>query len=88
MCNDGLNIVFFSFSVNPFPHLIWDATSVPFGNSFLLLGGRKTSQRDRLDTIYCYNPDDDSWTLLNAKLKNSACSVAAMAVPWKMFHTN
>jgi N-acetylneuraminic acid mutarotase len=40
-----------------------------------------------LDTIYHYNPDDDSWTLLDAKLKNGAYSVAAMAVPRKMFHT-
>jgi N-acetylneuraminic acid mutarotase len=71
-------------SANPLPHPISHATVVPIGDSFLVVGG-ETNLGETLDTIYHYIPHEDSWTLLDAKLKNGKGSVTAMTVPREMF---
>jgi N-acetylneuraminic acid mutarotase len=53
---------------------------VTFGDSFLLIGGRTSPYVTYLSTIYHYNPDEDSWTLLDAKMKQEKCSVIAKLV--------
>jgi N-acetylneuraminic acid mutarotase len=38
-----------------------------------------------LDTIYRYNPDEDSWTLLDERMKEKKTGVIAMLVDRNMF---
>jgi hypothetical protein len=69
---------------NPFPRPIYGATIIPIGDSLLLVGGITTGWL-RLDTIYLYNPDDDSWTLLDARMQNRNVDVIAMLVKRAIF---
>ena len=60
-----------------------DATVVPIGNSFLLVGGEVgydvSPISGRTDAIYQYEILDNSWTLLDAKLPfNRSVPVALM----------
>ncbi len=43
-------------------------TSVPYGNSFLLVGGVKASPLAALDTIYQFDVDQELFRLLPARL--------------------
>jgi hypothetical protein len=70
-------------SGNPFPHQISCATVVSYGNSFLLVGG--ICYGPYLSTIYRYNPEEDSWTLLDGRMKNGKCSAIAMLVKREIF---
>jgi hypothetical protein len=38
-----------------------------------------------LSTIYHYNPDEDSWTLLDARMKEKKYSLVAMMVDRDLF---
>jgi N-acetylneuraminic acid mutarotase len=60
------------------------ATSVPFGDTFLLVGG-ETTNGSKLSTIYRYNPEDDSWTLLDSRMKEGKRNVIAMLVDRELF---
>jgi hypothetical protein len=71
-------------SANPLPQPIVCATVVPFGDSFLLVGGITTGF-SHLSTIYCYNPDEDSWTLFTGGMKSGTIGGIAMLVPRNMF---
>ena len=60
-----------------------DATVVPYGESFLLVGGEVgydvSPISGRTDAIYQYEILDNSWTLLDAKLPfNRSVPVALM----------
>ena len=57
-------------SGNPLPQAMEDATVVPFGEAFLLVGGYvgDVAGIDVTDTIYKYEILDDSWTLLDTKI--------------------
>jgi hypothetical protein len=55
---------------------------VPFGDSFLLVGGDTNSSY--LSTIYHYKPQEDSWTLLDAKMNEEKRGVIAMLVEREM----
>jgi N-acetylneuraminic acid mutarotase len=81
-----LQITQCSLSVNPLPQPIWNATVVPFGDSFYLVGGQ-TSNGSNLNTIYLYNPDEDSWTLLDAKLKQGKYGVIAILIDKQLFRS-
>jgi hypothetical protein len=72
-----------NFSANPLPHPIANATVVPFGDSFLLVGRISTGSL-LLSTIYHYKPQEDSWTLLDAKMKEANSGVIAMLVEREM----
>jgi N-acetylneuraminic acid mutarotase len=51
------------------------------------LGG-KTTGDSKLSTIYHYNPEEDSWTLLDSRLKEGKSDVIAMLVDREMLEAN
>ena len=51
---------------------------------FLILGGEDVFGA-RLDTIYKYEVDDDSWTLLQATLPNPTSNLRATSVDLSIF---
>jgi hypothetical protein len=55
---------------------------VPFGDSFLLVRGYTGSSH--LSTIYHYTPQDDSWTLQDARMNEEKRGVIAMLVEREM----
>ena len=59
-------------------------TVVPYGDSFLILGGEDATGA-RLDTIYKYEVSDDSWTLLQATLPNPTSNLRATSVDINIF---
>ena len=66
-------------SANPLPSPIMEATSVPYDNSFLIVGG--VGDLGQLsDLIYRYDTGKDSWVLLDARLPTAASFVAASMV--------
>jgi N-acetylneuraminic acid mutarotase len=68
---------------NSLPQPIAYATVVPSGHSFLLFGGN-TKENSELSTIYSYDPEEDIWTLLDAKLEEGKRRVIAMEVDVEM----
>jgi N-acetylneuraminic acid mutarotase len=77
----------FCISATPLPQPITDATVVPFGDSFLLVGGATSSHVSShffLSTIYHYEPEEDSWTLLDERMKEGMAGVIAMLVDRKL----
>jgi hypothetical protein len=59
---------------------------VPFGDSFLVVGGIMFDGfNENLSTIYLYNPDGDSWTLQDARLKEPKIRPIAMMVDREIF---
>ncbi len=56
------------------------AQSVPFGNSFAVIGGRASSTTI-LDTVFAYEPADQSWTRVNQTLTSNRFNAAAFLVP-------
>ncbi len=64
------------------PHDLRLAESVPFQDSFLIVGGDMDyNTGDSLDTIYYYNPAEDSWDLMDQKLSVPGGPSAAFMVP-------
>ena len=70
-------------SANPLPKSIAYAASVPYDNSFLLIGGRDAN--GYLADIYKYNPDNDEWTRLESELKTRRRSHVALLIPQSLF---
>jgi N-acetylneuraminic acid mutarotase len=68
---------------NPLPQPIAFATSVPIGDSFVIVGGLG-SHNTTLNTVYHYNPLSDSWTLIST-MKEGKMSAIAMMVDKEMF---
>jgi hypothetical protein len=72
-----------------------NATVVPFGDSFLLVGGitngdsrvGRVTPEIGLSTIYRYNYKDDCWTLLDATMSKPKARVIAMLVERNMLET-
>jgi N-acetylneuraminic acid mutarotase len=71
-------------SANPLPQPISHATVVLFGVSFLLVGG-ETDNESSLSTIYQYNSDEDSWSLLDVRMNEGQINVIAMLVDSELF---
>jgi N-acetylneuraminic acid mutarotase len=44
-----------------------------------------TTDLSNLSTIYRYNPEDDSWTLLDSRMKEGKSYVIAMLVDRELF---
>ena len=73
-------------SGNPFPRAsITDSKAVPVGDTFIVVGGFDGGIRRYLDTIYKYEPLDDSWTLLETKLPFKKGNVMALMVEIDIF---
>ena len=69
---------------DPLPYAIDGATSVPYEDSFLLLGGITTG--GYTDGIFMYVPQTDSWTnLYPLKMPRAAFGVTAMMVDRDIF---
>ena len=66
------------------PHPIENAASVPFGNTFLVVGGM--SEAKYLDTIYRYEARNSAWELLDAKLSEARVNAVAMMVDRTIFN--
>ena len=58
----------FSSTGNDLPIALFGAASVPYNDSFLLVGGRECGIQ-QLDTILLYIPESDSWVEMPSKLK-------------------
>jgi N-acetylneuraminic acid mutarotase len=70
-------------SANPLPHIIFGATVVPFGDSFFIVGG--TDRAINYSTIYRYNPEEDSWTLMDGRMRKGQFYVISMLVKREIF---
>ncbi len=55
--------------------------SVPFENSFLIVGGISDDIHEYLNTIFYYNPNLDQWELLSAFMHYERGRFAAFLVP-------
>ena len=64
---------------------IYNPDSVPFGDSFLLIGGYDPSRNQLLDTILQYIPTNDSWVEMDAKLKVPRADVTVIPVQRSIF---
>ena len=73
------------FSANDLPTYIYNAESVPFGDSFLLVGGFDDSRYQLLDTFLQYIPANDSWVELPAKLKTPRADHVVIPVKRSIF---
>ena len=63
------------------PHVITSQTEVvQLKKTFVIVGGRNVSAQETLDTLYKYNPDNDSWRLLPTRMTVRRDGVAAFAV--------
>ena len=60
------------------PEDIYYATVVPLDETFLLVGGYS-------DTIYKYQKDNDTWTLMETRLPSAVRSPIAMMVDVDIF---
>ena len=56
----------------------------PPQETFILVGGRN-SNLETVDTLYMYQPADDSWLELDAKLESGKKDVIAMVVKQSNF---
>ena len=64
---------------------IYNAESVPFEDSFLLVGGYDYLQSDYLDTILQYVPANDTWLELPTKLSNPRADHVVIPVKRSVF---
>jgi hypothetical protein len=64
------------------PFQIIGVTVIPFGDSFMLVGGYNGITR--MDTVFLYDVDNDAWHMV-AKLRHPKSIVIAMIVDNKMF---
>ena len=62
------------------------ARSVPFGNTFLIVGGRNLTAASRggprefLDTIHRFDLETEDWTLLPTRLNTAGHGMTAFSV--------
>ena len=75
----------FSSTVNNLPVLVFGADSVPYHDSFILVGGRDWNAIPPLDTILLYNPGNDSWVEMPSKLKTPRYYPTVIPVRPSMF---
>ena len=57
--------------MNDLPIEVYGADSVPYEDSFLLVGGADYTTSQPLDTILNYIPSNDSWIEMPSKLNNA-----------------
>ena len=64
---------------------ISNAESVPFEDSFLLVGGYDYSRDEYLDTVLQYIPASDSWLELPTKLRTARADHVVIPVMRSVF---
>ena len=65
---------------NDLPFGLWGADSVPYGDSFVLVGGYIEPDDAPSDAILLYNPTDDSWVVMEGALKRPKYNVKVIKV--------
>ena len=70
---------------NDLPFGLWGADSVPYGDSFVLVGGYIEPNDVESDAILLYKPMDDSWDVMEGALKTPKRYVKAINVRRNMF---
>ena len=73
----------FRFANTQLQHEIFYPASVPFRNTFLIVGGRCNTQCDPdiyHSEILEYNPDDETWTVRPETLDKERSHLAALLV--------
>ena len=75
---------FFSLTGAPLPTPIAAGASVPHGDTFFIAGGIAPSSRN-LNTLYRYNVDADSWTLMPDRMARGRLEAAAFPVAKEAF---
>ena len=74
------------FTGNLLPQVLEEATVVPYGESFLLVGGEYFENlAETTDTIYRYETLSDSWTLLDTRIPYNVSSPIALMVDIDIF---
>ena len=63
------------------PHDISQGVSVPFLDSFLIVGGESLGETGFLDTIYYFNPGVEEWVLMDVRMEHKRVYHAAFMVP-------
>ena len=63
------------------PKQIHLAASVPYLDSFLIVGGAKNFNEEFYDSIFYYNPSNNDWDLLEQTLMFGRDQLAAFLVP-------
>ena len=74
-------------SGNSLPLPLQDTSVVPYGESFLLVGGCHAGDnlREVTDTIYKYEVLSESWTLLDTRIPYKVVSPIALMVDLDIF---
>ena len=57
------------FRINDFPYPVYRASAVPFGNSFLIVGGYNSYTDSAYDEIWQFEPNTLTWINTNQRLK-------------------
>ena len=66
-------------ALNPLPFDLWLSSVVPFGDTFLAVGGlRADGQRD--DRILEYQPDDESWIVREERLSEPKSEMSVLFI--------
>ena len=66
-------------ALNPLPFDLWLSSVVPFGDTFLAVGGlRADGQRD--DRILEYQPDDESWMVREERLSEPKSEMSVLFI--------
>ena len=68
---------------NALPKTMTTGAVVPYGNTFLVVGGHDGS--DSLDSIYYYEVDTESWSELDATLSSPSNQLEATEVDISIF---
>jgi len=71
---------------NSLPYGIGGAASVPYNDSFILVGGGDYDTGEYLDTIIKYVPEDDSWLEMPAKLQTPKAYHTVIPVKQSIFN--
>ena len=70
---------------NALPFGLSRADSTPYGDSFVLVGGKINPDNVESDAVLLYKPTDDSWDVMEGALKTPKSFVTAINVRRNMF---
>ena len=73
----------FSFTASDFNGVTSNVDSVPFGDTFFLVGGIHNGSDS--DLIFMYSPTDDSWIQMEGRLESGKYDSTAMLVQRSLF---
>ena len=73
--------------MNNLPYSIYGAASVPYNDSFLLVGGYSYDTFEELDTILRYIPENDVWVEMPVKLQTPRYRHTVIPVKQSIFNS-